>query len=143
MVPGYIVRDLVLSPRWLGEVQQRRRRFSFGTKTGAELDVSQDLVLWECAAWERAVLASEWRAGENPKPTPVGATYHNPNKHPRRSLTRVLELQGFPPDFLDESPLTVAGKYRLIGNAVPVQVSRVLARAVRRALGTAGQEGAA
>lgn len=131
-VPGYVVRDVFCDPRWLGEVQQRRRRFSFGTHGGVRLDLSPELALFEAAEWQRAVLASESKAGDRPKPGPPGT--HGPNRQPRRTLAEALRLQGLPADCLDEAPFTVAGKYRLIGNAVPVPMARAMARAVRRAL---------
>src|SRR5207302_2042731 len=58
-----------------------------------------------------------------------------PGNLARRSVARCLELQGFPPDFLDEAPFTVQMKYRPVGNGVPLPMGRAVARAVKRAMG--------
>lgn len=62
---------------------------------------------------------------------------------PRRTLAECMELQGLPTDtnekgrlvFWRHSPLTVQGKRRLVGNAVPLAMGRAVAQAVVRALG--------
>ena len=51
-----------------------------------------------------------------------------------RTLGQMLELQGLPKDALDECPLTLAGKRKMVGNAVPLPMARAVAKAVRRAL---------
>lgn len=58
-----------------------------------------------------------------------------PGNLARRSVARCLELQGWPPDFLDGAPFTVEAKYRMVGNGVPRPMGRAVARAVRRAIG--------
>lgn len=52
----------------------------------------------------------------------------------RYTVDEAAELQGFPADFLKESPLTQSGRLRLIANAVPGAMARAIARAVRRAM---------
>lgn len=52
----------------------------------------------------------------------------------RYSLDEMLELQGLPKEIFDHSPLTVQGKRKLIGNAVPLPMARALANAVRQAM---------
>lgn len=42
--------------------------------------------------------------------------------------------QGLPADFLAGSPFTKEGKYRVVGNGVPLPMGRAIARAVREAL---------
>ena len=39
---------------------------------------------------------------------------------PRRSFARVLELQGLPKNFLEDAPFTIEGKYKVVGNGVPL-----------------------
>jgi DNA (cytosine-5)-methyltransferase 1 len=50
-------------------------------------------------------------------------------------LKKALRLQGLPEDYLDEAPFTLTGKYRVVGNGVPLTLGRPIARAARRALG--------
>lgn len=45
-----------------------------------------------------------------------------------------LRRQGLPPDFLADSPLTVAGKIKVVGNGVPLAMGRAVATAVARAI---------
>lgn len=51
------------------------------------------------------------------------------------SFQRLCRLQGLPYDFLKDSPLTVAGKCKAVGNGVPIPMGRALARAVKEAIG--------
>jgi site-specific DNA-cytosine methylase len=51
-----------------------------------------------------------------------------------RSIEDMLDLQGLPRDLFEHSPLTMQGKRRGIGNAVPLPMAVALGRAVRRAM---------
>ena len=139
-VAGYQVRDTVLDNRWLGEVQQRRRRFSFGTPQGLSLDVSPDVCLFENSERERCVIASGAKEGSVIRLDRGGRERSGrkrqtlPGNLPRRSVARCLELQGFPPGLLDKAPFTQVGKYQLVGNGVSASLGRAIARAVRRAM---------
>ena len=53
---------------------------------------------------------------------------------PRRDLPEMLRLQGFPPDWLDHQPWTMAAKRKGVGNGVALPMGRALARAVRSAM---------
>lgn len=53
---------------------------------------------------------------------------------PKRSLADMLELQGFPPDWLDEQPWTMAAKKKMIGNGVPLPMGKAIAQAIVKAL---------
>jgi site-specific DNA-cytosine methylase len=53
---------------------------------------------------------------------------------PHRKLGEMLELQGLPPDFLDEAPFTMHAKRKLVGNAVPLPMARAIAKAVKEAI---------
>ena len=52
---------------------------------------------------------------------------------PRRTIGEMLELQGFPPDWMDHQPWTMQVKRSMVGNGV----SRYMAEAVARAVGKA------
>lgn len=80
---------------------------------------------------------------DSPSPT-VLTNFHNPRYflHPEEdrpfSLRECARLQGFPDEFLitdQQSEVSLEDGYRLIGNAVPPPMSRVLAKSVFKALG--------
>jgi DNA (cytosine-5)-methyltransferase 1 len=127
-VPGYDVRATLLNNRWLGEEQNRVRRFSFGTRDGRALDLAPEEAIMRgelaAAGWAHAVTAS---AGGSCKPKCGGGALR---KTPWKEAIR---LQGLPADF-DLPGFTVAGKLRAVGNGVPIPMGRAVARAVRRAL---------
>jgi len=132
-IPGFVVHRLLLDARWLGLEQSRKRCFQFGTRRGARLDIGSELSVLESPTWEPACLASEGAAGKigNKRARKDGrrrSTYT-----PRRSWAKFCELQGVPADFLEHAPWTLEGKYRAVGNGVPVPVARAIARAVRHA----------
>jgi site-specific DNA-cytosine methylase len=52
----------------------------------------------------------------------------------RYGIAEALELQGLPPDFLEDAPFTVDGKRRAIANGVPLPMGRAVAAAVLRAV---------
>lgn len=143
-VPGYIVRDRMVSNREdCGGEQSRERRFSFGSKHGAEL-----IFEWPPPpvpmSYTPAVCAS---GGGRQTPVAIGGS-----GKPKRTVGRIqkardmgykttdfmksaIEAQGLPADFLEHAPFTVAGKIKVVGNGVPLMMGRAVARAVRRALG--------
>lgn len=144
-VVGYMVRSLRLNNRWLdggdgvGAEQHRLRRFSFGTPDGRALVL--EVAALESPLWEHAVTAA---GGGRAVPVALqrdGAGGHrkksalkNWGYQSNRNLEQALRLQGLPEDFLAEAPFTVEGKYRVVGNGVPLPMGRAIARAVRRAL---------
>jgi DNA (cytosine-5)-methyltransferase 1 len=140
-VPGYAVRQLLYDNRWAPEMpeQHRVRRFSFGTRTGLVLQPA--ICALQNPRWAHAVAA-----GAAGREVPValqrdGQGGHKIKKSAARScgyqsadrLRRACELQGLPPDWLDEAPFTLAGKFRVVGNAVSLFTARAIAQAVRRA----------
>jgi DNA (cytosine-5)-methyltransferase 1 len=141
-VDGYVTRSLVLNNRWLGEPQDRTRRFCLGSRDGLRLDVSPDLAAFESMDYRQAVTRSlravPVKLGGSGK---VKRTYtedgkrHGPSVGAREKLGEMLALQGLPVDYLDEAPFTDSGKRLVIGNGVPLPMGRAIARAVRRALG--------
>lgn len=141
VVPGYCVQSLVLNNRWLGEAQERVRRFSFGTPDGHRLAV--ELAALESIDYRQAVTgglrAVPVKLGANGRPkrtyTPAGDR-HGPNQGPRAALEDMLTHQGLPADFYEgRAGLTVQAQRQMIGNGVPLPMGRAVARAVKRALG--------
>lgn len=139
VVPGYIVRSLVLNNRWLGEVQDRTRRFSFGTRDGLALRV--ELAVFESPDYRQAVTRSARAvpvkiggSGKVKRTFTEEGKRRGPDCGPRASIRDMLRLQGMPEDWLDECPLTESGKRLVVGNAVPLPMGRAIARAVKRAL---------
>jgi DNA (cytosine-5)-methyltransferase 1 len=143
-VAGYGVHSIVLNNRWLGEAQDRTRRFSFGTHDGKRLTV--EVALFESIEYRQAVTSSlravpvalvrDGQGGHKVKRTYTeDGKRHGPSVGAREKLAEMLRYQGLPEDYLDESPFTDSGKRKAIGNAVPVAMGRAIARAVRRALG--------
>lgn len=138
-VPGYLVDGSILDNRWLGGVQSRKHRFSFGTGDGRTL--KYQVAALENPEWDYRVCASDWRrtpvkllAGGKPR-----GKYRKGSLATRgraRNLAESVALQGLPEDFFDHSPFTMKGKGEALGNAVPLPMARELARAVREALET-------
>lgn len=53
-------------------------------------------------------------------------------------IETACRLQGLPQDFLADSPFTVEGKRKALGNGVPLPMGRAIARAIREALNAIG-----
>lgn len=141
VVPGYVVAPELVMDVEVGGVTSRRRRFSFGTRTGARLGIER-LALHPQP--ERAVLAG---GGGHQAPVAIGGggkrkktarhKRHGPHDGPRAPIELSLRAQGLPDDFFGASPLTLDGKRHAIGNGVPLPMGRAVARAVRQAIGGA------
>jgi DNA (cytosine-5)-methyltransferase 1 len=119
IVPGYQVVDSLLDTRWLGLEQSRRRRFFFGTPDGKKLH-------FELAALDHPI-----------KERTVTSKYRKDafNETAYRSLKETIRLTGLPDGFFDHSPFTLQGKMKMLGNAVPYPMARVVARSVKTAMG--------
>ena len=125
-VPGYGVTSRLLNNRWLGERQSRKRRFSLGV-AGPARPFHIETAALEHAEWEPAVLAG-----------------HGPAVHTRergianRPWPEMAHLQGLSAEWIErmgvETPFTVHGFKRVIGNGVPLPMGRAVARAVKAAL---------
>lgn len=148
VVDGYGVTALLLNNRWVGGVQNRKRRFSFGMRGGRLVNLAAflDVALFEPAEFEPAVLAGGGRV------VPVAIGGSGKVKKSRSiadsgssnwSVRRSAELQGLPADFLDKAPFTVEGKQRVIGNGVPLPMGRAVAQAVLAALSAVSRKEAA
>lgn len=126
-VPGYEVRSVLLNNRWLGQVQNRVRRFSFGTHDGRELLI--DTEVFEPREFAQAVTSAN--AGQRLVHAKKngGTIAHYP-------LSEALRLQGLPEDFFGPTcPFTDRGKRKVIAQGVPLPMGRAIARAVREAIG--------
>ncbi len=64
--------------------------------------------------------------GGDPESTPG----NKPGTPARYSIDEMLDLQGLPLDIFKHSPMTMQGKRKLIGNAVPLPMAEALGRAV-------------
>jgi DNA (cytosine-5)-methyltransferase 1 len=137
---GYIVRDQISNNRWHGGVQNRERRFSFGTAKGTSLRLDWDAL--EPAKWEPAVCSTAGGRrrsvamvrGADGKPKPKGNQGRHDSARLRNwTVADMAELQGLPRDFLADAPFTVRGKEEVIGNGVPIRMGRAVARAVKDA----------
>ena len=148
VVGGYCVADTLLNNRWLGEEQERTRRFSFGSASGVRLAV--EVAALESPLYARTVncgarqvpvkMVRDGKGGYKPKsstirPPTVTGGHGQPFERDSMSIARMSELQGLPLDFLSEAPFTAHGKRKVIGNGVPLPMGRAVAKAVKRALG--------
>jgi DNA (cytosine-5)-methyltransferase 1 len=140
---GYDVRTFLLdhstmdSGDGVGHEQMRRRRFWFGVWGDAapELRAHIDFALDVVGDRAHAVAAG------NPRPVSVALVQDGQGGHrrkpgadlPSRSLDEMLDLQGLPRDIFDHSPLTMQGKRKFIGNAVPLPMAVALGAAVAEA----------
>lgn len=141
VVPGYGVWTELLHNRDFGAVQMRCRRWSFGVRGSAAVNLWRWLELEALHVPEKAcaVLAS---GGNYPdrfrEVTLSGGRKRRYPMHSRATVRLVaesLKLQGLPPDFFGpESPLTIEGKQRVLGNGVPLSMGRAVAKAVRCAV---------
>lgn len=114
-IEGYTVQRLNLNASELGIGQNRLRCFQFGSRDGIGIVIPRGQ---SASGVSRCCMASE--AG---KP---GA----------RSWQDFCELQGLPRSF-DLPGLSIALKYRLVGNGVPVQMARVVAISIKHRAVTA------
>jgi DNA (cytosine-5)-methyltransferase 1 len=139
VVTGYQIHSQCFDNRWLGEIQQRKRRISFGTRSGVELWLEE--ALFESLGYSQSVNGSarlvNVKVGGSGK---IKRTYtadgkrHGPGIGRLTAVADMLELQGAPRDWLDECPFTESGKRKMIGNGVPLPMGRAIARAVKRAM---------
>lgn len=145
VVPGYAVSSLVLNNRWLGAVQNRVRRFSFGVRGSVLVKLLPEVAVFEAPEFAHAACASGGRRAVPVALVQDGAGGHKRKRNPLknygysdvRSLAEHCRLQGLPDDFLADAPFTVAGKVRAVGNGVPLPMGRAIARAVKEALANA------
>lgn len=110
---------LLLTPRWLGSPQSRRRWFHSNLPLRRYVRVDA----LEPMEFRHAVLAGHGCA--------TGRVHKGMAKY---SIEDACELQGLPRDFTEKLPFTRQWKHEVIGNGVPLAMGRAVARAVREAL---------
>lgn len=131
-VSGYGVQIIALNAALFGLDQDRSRKFQFGSPDGLKIRpdinpiVSQEL--------ETACLASEGKSG-------VISNYRRNGKErsvysPRRSWSRFCQLQGLPGSFLEDSPFTLKGRYKVVGNGVPLPMGKAIAKSILKSIET-------
>ena len=108
-IDGYSHQRVDLDARDVGMAQRRLRHFQYGHVSGFSLCLPRPNA--RPRHGEATCLASEG--------TKLG----------RRDWSRFCELQGLPSSF-DLPAFTLSAKYRAVGNGVPVDMARALARAV-------------
>ena len=137
-VPGYTVTNLLLNNRGVGGIQHRERRFSFGVPglVAVALLPYLDLAVLEAPEFARGVLASGNRTGPTIRLDRQGRPRRKigGDGASRQTVAAAVRLQGLPATFFQDSPLTVAGQQKMLGNGVPLPLGRAVAQAVRAAL---------
>ena len=111
--------ELTLDSAWLGERQARRRRFW----SNLRLEVEMPLLVPATSGTERAVSSCgsvDWKGSRA--------------RERARTLEDMLELQGFPRDFLAHCPFTKRKAMRAVGNGVPLPMGLAIAKAVKASL---------
>lgn len=161
---GYDVRSFLLDHSTMdrgdgvGHEQMRRRRFWFGCRDHAAPELRRFLGLRglemldaetppgprECVhggndrtpgnRWKRQTVSGRHHGA-------IGVTGGHAGNPPRYSLDEMLDLQGLPRDVFEWSPLTMQGKRKFVGNAVPLPMAIQLAQAVREAMNEVRVEG--
>jgi len=121
VVPGYVVRDTLLSNRALGEEQDRKRRVSFGSTDGRSLSFT--MAALEPVAYTRAVTSSHGGGRQRMKGTIESL-----------SVEEALRRQGCPADFFGErSPFRRDAQLKMLAEGVPLPMGRAIAKAVKAA----------
>jgi DNA (cytosine-5)-methyltransferase 1 len=133
LTPGYQLDIVRLDNRALGEAQQRKRRFVFGCRDALRISP--------------ALAQSLMGVAEHPERELVVLAGHGPAAGQRvrgiqgRTWQENARLQGLSPEWIADAeantPFTVHGFKKGIGNGVPLPMGRAVAKAVKRALGIA------
>lgn len=119
-VAGYVTVEQFVNTRWLGDAQNRLRRFSFG---GIDPRPFLEVALFESQEWQPAVVAG-------------GSDHMSARDRLGRSRTwrEMAVVQGLSADY-DLPGFTEQGKRSAIGNGVPLPMGRAIAKAVRASIG--------
>jgi len=134
--PPYHVWSILLNDAAVGGMTSRTRRFSFGLawgKVGPSPFHPEQLALYS----PNPVRAVTGDAREVPIKIGGSGKYKGggmvPNTGRSLPLSEMLELQGFAPNLLDQSPFTMSAKRQVVGNGVPLAMGRAVAKAVLKA----------
>lgn len=128
-VEGFGVCSCTANNRALGGEQNRIRSFHFGVKDGfVRLSKYLKYVTLDHIDTAPTVCASGGvkpglQPGEKRRAKYLGWKT-------AAALKESLRLQGLPVDFLDDSPFTLAGKHKVVGNGVPLPMGLGIADAV-------------
>jgi DNA (cytosine-5)-methyltransferase 1 len=133
-VASYAVCCFILNNRWCGGEQNRVRRFSFGVRGAASVDLRRWLQVeaLEALRWSPAVAAS---GGVKPgAPTDRRTNLKYMGWKTAEALKESIRLQELPDGFLEKAPFTLEGKHKVVGNGVPLPMGRAIANAVKEAI---------
>ena len=135
---SYAMTEVMLRDVWCGGATMRLRRFQFGARNGARLEV-ETLALHRpdpepaVTGAGRAVPVAIG-SGKRKRPSPRHGRL--PKEETIRPIAESLVAQGLPPDFFGKKhPFTKAGLSTMIGNGVPLAMGRAVAKAVVQAVG--------
>lgn len=131
VVDGYVVHAQLLNNRWLGELQSRLRRISFGTRNGRPLRLATE-VFQQREFKQSVTSANPGQRKVHAKKT-GGTIAHYP-------LAEALDLQGLPADFFGpKSPFHERAKRKAVAEGVPLPMGRAVAAAIIAALSAQGE----
>lgn len=111
-IEGYQMQRFFLNANETGSNQNRNRYFQFGSKEGLVLDIKRQ---------------------PKPKTSQPCAMATEGNKIGRRTWLDFCKLQGIEQPF-DLPDLTQSGSYKVVGNAVNLNVSRTIAKAIKEVI---------
>ena len=114
--------SFVLNNRWLGEEQNRLRKFWFGSSNGRRIHI-------QLAALENSVKIPTVRGGGFLK-RPDGKTTRSDSQW---HFVECVKSQGLPNGF-DIPPFKIREKLQALGNGVPLPMGRAIAKAVMGAI---------
>lgn len=129
VVPGFVVADYIVKNRWFGAAAMRTRRFSFGNR-GHRVPLLIQPEVFQNQRITRAILASDGKRDGR------GNNYYDRKgclSEAKFTFPEACELQGLSPDFFANAPFTKEGKWRCVGNGVPLPMGRAIAKAVLEA----------
>ena len=142
VVDGYSIASVLVRHCDVGGLTTRPRRFSYGVLGGTAAPLRVQFEALVPVERHRAVTCDgrEVPVKCGPGGVPKGRQRDDVDggRLPGNSRTipvpEMLRRQGFAPDLLKDCPLTVTGKRRAVGNAVPRELGVAIARAVKHAL---------
>lgn len=138
---GYIVRDQMLNNRWCGGEQNRMRRFSYGTRSGAALYIATEVfqpidfkpAVTTNSGGRRKVIAFDANGGIRGK-----QGHADEHRLSYRDVGEAAADQGVPPQWFEQlrkhGAFTVTALRIGIGNGVPLPMGRAVAKAVKAAI---------
>jgi len=126
IVRGFVVDHVIINNRWLGEKQNRVRRFSFGTRDGRKLSIAT--ATQQHPEWCCAVTSAHGGTRRTHFKASTGG------KIQRYTLADACELQGLPRDHFANLPFRADAALKAVANGVPLSMGRAVVAAIKRAL---------